>query len=79
MSRIFYLQIFVMTLTLFLYISVTFLLSGMLRRPFRKGDPRLEVTLKEPEPLVHFALVCGATSCPPIRTYSTIVSCSVNL
>lgn len=40
-----------------------------LQRPFHAGDPRLEVALEEPEPLVHFALVCGARSCPPIRTY----------
>ena len=39
-------------------------------KPFGKGDPRLEVALDEAEPLVHFALVCGAKSCPPIKCYT---------
>jgi len=43
---------------------------GSLRKPFPKGDPRLLVALPNPEPKVHFALVCGAKSCPPIKTYS---------
>ena len=34
---------------------------------------RLKVSLEEPEPRVHFALVCGAKSCPPIKTYSSKV------
>ncbi|XP_071960579.1 uncharacterized protein [Antedon mediterranea] len=44
---------------------------GMFFRPFGKDDPRLKVALKNPEPLIHFALVCGAKSCPPIKTYTT--------
>lgn len=44
---------------------------GMLFRPFSQSDPRLKVALEEPEPFIHFALVCGAKSCPPIKTYST--------
>ncbi|XP_031549993.1 uncharacterized protein LOC116287451 [Actinia tenebrosa] len=43
---------------------------GAIRRPFAKNDPRLKIALDDPEPLVHFALVCGAKSCPPIKTYS---------
>ncbi|XP_065062483.1 uncharacterized protein LOC135689250 isoform X2 [Rhopilema esculentum] len=43
---------------------------GSFRRPFSKNDPRLQVALEEPEPKIHFALVCGAKSCPPIKTYS---------
>ncbi|XP_019618159.1 PREDICTED: uncharacterized protein LOC109465380 [Branchiostoma belcheri] len=43
---------------------------GQLFRPFGKDDPRLPVALENPEPLIHFALVCGAKSCPPIKTYS---------
>ncbi|XP_046848740.1 uncharacterized protein LOC124442286 isoform X2 [Xenia sp. Carnegie-2017] len=39
-------------------------------RPFSKTDPRLAFALQEPEPLIHFALVCGAKSCPPIKTYT---------
>ena len=36
-------------------------------------DCRLKVVVKEVDPRIHFALVCGAKSCPPIRTYSTTV------
>ncbi|KAL5016161.1 hypothetical protein ScPMuIL_005750 [Solemya velum] len=43
---------------------------GMLTRPFSQSDPRLKVALEKPEPLIHFALVCGAKSCPPIKTYT---------
>lgn len=42
-----------------------------LRRPFSSHDPRLKIALPEPEPRVHFALVCGARSCPPIKTYTS--------
>lgn len=34
----------------------------------------LPVALAEVEPRIHFALVCGAKSCPPIKTYSPGVS-----
>jgi glutaredoxin len=40
------------------------------RRPFSSSDPRLKVSVKEMDPRIHFALVCGAKSCPPVRTYS---------
>lgn len=43
---------------------------GSFRKPFPKNDPRLALILSEPEPRVHFALVCGAKSCPPIKTYN---------
>ena len=43
---------------------------GALKKPFGKNDPRLAVALSEPEPKVHFGLVCGAKSCPPIKTYT---------
>ena len=37
----------------------------------RAGDPRLELAaLSSPEPRIHFALNCGAASCPPIKTFS---------
>ena len=42
-------------------------------RPFSKTDPRLAFALPEPEPMIHFALVCGAKSCPPIKTYTAQV------
>ena len=48
-------------------------IAGMFSRPFGKSDPRLAIALEECEPLVHFALVCGAKSCPPIKTYSAEV------
>ena len=35
-----------------------------------KSDPRLRFALPKPEPLIHFALVCGAKSCPPIKCYT---------
>lgn len=43
---------------------------GALSLPFKTDDPRLKVALSKTEPLIHFALVCGAKSCPPIKTYS---------
>ena len=49
-------------------------ISGMFSRPFGSSDPRLKVALDTAEPLIHFALVCGAKSCPPIKTYSANVS-----
>ncbi|XP_058471468.1 uncharacterized protein zgc:152951 isoform X2 [Solea solea] len=39
-------------------------------RPFSKTDPRLQVALPHVEPLIHFALNCGAKGCPPIKTYT---------
>lgn len=43
---------------------------GMFFRPFYTNDPRLPIALEQHEPYIHFALVCGAKSCPPIKTYS---------
>lgn len=37
------------------------------RRQFRHGDPRLRWAVQRVDPRIHFALVCGARSCPPIR------------
>ncbi len=39
------------------------------RRPFRGDDPRLRSLPSGLDPRVHFALNCGARSCPPIRSY----------
>ncbi|KAI5621160.1 hypothetical protein C0J50_19095 [Silurus asotus] len=44
---------------------------AQLLKPFSKNDPRLQVALPEAEPLIHFALNCGAKGCPPIRTYTS--------
>lgn len=41
-----------------------------LQRPFRAADPRLAAAPSRVDPRVHFALNCGASSCPPIRGYS---------
>jgi len=38
-------------------------------RPFRKGDLRLDFIIAPMDPRIHFALVCGARSCPPIAFY----------
>ena len=37
---------------------------------FDKQDPRYKLALPKPEPMIHFALNCGAQSCPPIKSYS---------
>jgi len=37
---------------------------------FELSDPRTEVCLTKVDPRVHFALNCGALSCPPIRIYT---------
>ena len=40
-------------------------------RPFRKeNDPRRKLMMDELDPRIHFALNCGAKSCPPIGVYS---------
>jgi hypothetical protein len=43
-----------------------------LRRPLRRSDPRLAATpaTVTVDPRIHFALNCGARSCPPIRAYA---------
>jgi hypothetical protein len=41
-----------------------------LRRPLRIGDPRLAAAPARIDPRIHFALNCGARSCPPIRSYA---------
>ena len=38
-------------------------------KPFRERDPRLKFAIVPPDPRIHFALVCGARSCPPIGFY----------
>uniref|UniRef100_A0A8C6WFN7 Zgc:152951 n=1 Tax=Neogobius melanostomus TaxID=47308 RepID=A0A8C6WFN7_9GOBI len=43
---------------------------AQLRRPFSNTDPRLQMALPDVEPLIHFALNCGAKGCPPIKTYT---------
>ena len=38
-------------------------------KPFRKKDPRMEFVILPIDPRIHFGLVCGARSCPPIGFY----------
>lgn len=40
-----------------------------LLKPFRRKDPRVKFSILPPDPRIHFALVCGARSCPPISFY----------
>ncbi|MSO41432.1 MAG: DUF547 domain-containing protein [Solirubrobacterales bacterium] len=40
------------------------------RRTLASGDRRLEGAPKGLDPRVHFAVNCGARSCPPVRPYS---------
>lgn len=40
-----------------------------LLRPFGKKDSRLKFAVLPLDPRIHFALVCGARSCPPIGFY----------
>lgn len=39
------------------------------RRPFPPGDPRLALAVRPVDPRIHFAITCGAQSCPPIGVY----------
>jgi hypothetical protein len=39
------------------------------RKPFRSGDERARFGLEKADPRIHFALVCGSNSCPPIDVY----------
>ncbi len=38
-------------------------------RPFRKRDPRIAFCVEPLDPRIHFAMVCGARSCPPVGFY----------
>ena len=39
------------------------------QRPFGPSDPRRVFSLPSGDPRIHFALVCGAKGCPPIKNY----------
>ena len=39
------------------------------RPRFDEGDPRIRAVCSPLDPRLHFALNCGARSCPPIRVY----------
>lgn len=38
-------------------------------RPFRRHDRRLGLAISPPDPRIHFAISCGARSCPPVGVY----------
>jgi len=38
--------------------------------PFGKSDPRLSLAVTEPDCRIHFALNCGAKSCPPVKFFT---------
>ncbi|KPK30651.1 MAG: hypothetical protein AMK69_02830 [Nitrospira bacterium SG8_3] len=38
-------------------------------RPFSDSDPRKRSIIETVDPRIHFALVCGSNSCPPIDVY----------
>eukprot|EP00659_Diplonema_papillatum_P006834 gene6834-10484_t len=40
-----------------------------LSRPFAKGDKRLAFACREVDNRIHFALNCGAKSCPPVKRF----------
>jgi len=39
-------------------------------RPFGVGDPRRALAVAPPDPRFHFAITCGAASCPPVGVYT---------
>ena len=39
------------------------------RPPFPEGDPRRRFSILPPQAPIHFAINCGARSCPPTRLY----------
>ena len=39
-------------------------------RAFKPDDPRRVLAVREPDPRIHFALNCGAKSCPPISLFT---------
>ena len=44
---------------------------GFLKKPqFKEGDKRRALCVSPVDPRIHFALVCGAKSCPPIKLYT---------
>ena len=42
-----------------------------LRKPFAADDQRLKLALDKVDPRIHFALNCGARSCPPVKKFTS--------
>jgi len=40
-------------------------------KPFSENDPRQKIKLAHADPRIHFALNCGAKSCPPLSVYGS--------
>jgi hypothetical protein len=38
-------------------------------KPFSDSDPKKKYSMEKADPRIHFALVCGSSSCPPIDVY----------
>ena len=38
-------------------------------KTFAANDPRRALVIADPDPRIHFALHCGARSCPPVAAY----------
>jgi len=45
-------------------------MATLYMKPFGINDSRNALSLSEADPRIHFALNCGAKSCPPIKTFS---------
>jgi len=45
-------------------------MATLYMKPFSGGDPRMSVAPDQVDPRIHFALNCGAKSCPPIKTFT---------
>ena len=45
-------------------------ISSLAQPMFSSGDSRRQFALSKVDPRIHFALNCGANSCPPIKVYS---------
>ncbi|NHQ60806.1 DUF547 domain-containing protein [Chlorobium sp. BLA1] len=42
-------------------------------KPFLESDPRKALMLEQFDPRIHFALVCAASSCPPVEFYDAAI------
>ena len=45
-------------------------MATLYMKPFGNADPRMKIILPQVDPRIHFALNCGAKSCPPIKTFA---------
>ena len=57
-------------------------MATLYMKPFSVSDPKMKIILDKVEPRVHFALNCGAKSCPPIKVselsvLSVLTECTI--